>query len=73
MAIHSKLFWPNNSILISKTAKYQNLKKFVTEIFKVKIGLSTELMNDIFKSMEKPYFLRISSQFRPEYPDDKMT
>ena len=39
--------------------------KFVTEIFKVKIGLSAELTSDIFEVIEKPYSLPINSQFRP--------
>ena len=46
--------------------KYRNLKKFVIEVFKVKFDLSPELMNDIFKFVEKPYSLRINSQFRTE-------
>ena len=33
--------------LIPKSVKCRNKKIFVTEIFKVKIGLSAELMNDI--------------------------
>ena len=41
-------------------------------IFKVKIGLSPELMNDNFKFIKKPYFLRINSQFRPEDQNDKI-
>ena len=53
-------------------AEYCSLRKFVTEIFRVKIGLSPELMNDIFKFVEKPYSLRINSQFRPEDPNDKI-
>ena len=44
-AIHWKLFQPKSTILISKSAKHQNLLKFVTEIFKFKIGLSPELVN----------------------------
>ena len=35
--------------LKSKPAKYINLQKFVTEIFKVKIGLSPKLMKDIYR------------------------
>ena len=30
------------------------------------------LMNDIFNFIEKPYSLRINSQFRPDDPNDKM-
>ena len=43
---------------------HRNLQKLVTEIFKVKNGLSTELMNDIFEFIEKPYSLRTTSHFR---------
>ena len=39
---------------------------------KVKIGLSPELMNDIFEFIEKPYSLQINSQFRPDDPTDKI-
>lgn len=52
--------------------KYQNLQKFVIEIFEVKVGLSTELINNIFEFIEKPHFLRINSQFKPEDPNDKI-
>ena len=45
--IHSKIFWPQNTILILKSAKYQNLQKF--KIFKVKTDLSPELMSYIFE------------------------
>ena len=34
------------------------------EIFKVKSGLSSELMNDVFDFIEKPYSLCISGQGR---------
>ena len=43
---------------------HRNLQKLVTVIFKVKIGLSPELMNDVFEFMEKPYSLRTTSHFR---------
>ena len=43
---------------------HRNLQKLVTEIFKVKKGLSPELMNDVFEFMEKPYSLRTTSHFR---------
>ena len=36
----------------------RNLQKLVNEIFKVKNGLSPELMNDNFEFIEKPYSLR---------------
>ena len=48
------------------------MQKFETKIFKVKIGLSPELMNVIFKFIEKPYSLRINSQFSPEDSYDKI-
>ena len=44
-----KLFWPKSTSLKSKPAKYINLQKFVTEVFKVKIGLSPKLMKDIYR------------------------
>ena len=40
------------------------LQKLVTEIFKVKSGLSPKLMNDVFEFFEKPYSLQITSHFR---------
>ena len=43
---------------------HKNLQKLVTEIFKVKDGLSPELMNDVFEFIEKPYSLRTTSHFR---------
>ena len=42
---------------------HRNLQKLVTKIFKVKNGLSPELMN-IFEFIEKPYSLRATSHFR---------
>ena len=42
----------------------RKLQKFVTEIFKVKSGLSPELMNDVFEFIEKPYSLQTTSHFR---------
>ena len=36
--IESKLFWPKSTILKSKSAKYYDLKKIVSEIYKIKIG-----------------------------------
>ena len=64
--LHSKLYWPYSTTLISESAKYRNLKKYVIEIFKDKIGLLSDLISDIFDFIEKPYSLRINSQFRPE-------
>ena len=43
---------------------HRNLQKLVTEIFKVKNGLSAELMNDVFEFIEKPYSLQTTSHFR---------
>ena len=43
---------------------HRNLQKLVTEIFKVKNGLSPELMNDVFEFIEKPYSLQTTSHFR---------
>ena len=59
-------------MLISKCVKRRNINIFVTEIFKVKIGLSHELMNDIFEFIEKLSSLRINSQFWPEDPNEKI-
>ena len=49
------------------------MQKFVTEIFKVKIGWLQELMNDIFKFIENLYSPRINSQFKPEDPTSKFS
>ena len=43
---------------------HRNLQKLATEIFKVKNGLSPEIMNDVFEFIEKPYSLRTTSHFR---------
>ena len=40
----------------------QKLQKLVTEIFKVKNGLSAELMNDVLEFIKKPYSLRTTSR-----------
>ena len=42
----------------------RNLQKLLTEIFKVKNGLSPELMNCVFEVIKKPYSLRATSHFR---------
>ena len=55
-----ELLTEDNSLNI----RHKNLQKLVTEIFKVKNGLSPELMNDVFESMEKPYSPRTTSHFR---------
>ena len=47
-------------------------EKLETEIFKVKIELPTEIMNDILEFIEKPSSLRINSQFWPEDPNNKV-
>ena len=43
---------------------HRNLQKLDTEIFKVKNGLSPELINDVFEFIEKPHSLRTTSNFR---------
>ena len=43
---------------------HRNLQKLVTELFKVKNGLSPELMNHVFEFIEKPYSLRTTSHSR---------
>ena len=43
---------------------HRNLEKLVTEIFKVKNGLSPELMNNVSRFIEKPYSQRATSHFR---------
>ena len=43
---------------------HRNLQKLMTKIFKVKNGLSPELMNDVFEFIEKQYSLRTTSYFR---------
>ena len=57
---------------MSKSVLCQNLKIFATGIFKVKIGLSPELMNDFFEFIEKPSSPQINSQFWPEDPNEKI-
>ena len=44
----------------------------MTEIFKDKIGLSPEPMNDIFEFIRKTHLLGVNSQFKPEDPNDKI-
>ena len=55
-----ELLTEDNSLNI----RHKNLQKLVTEIFKVKNGLSPELMNDVFEFIEKPYSLQTTSHFR---------
>ena len=47
------------------------MQKFVNELklLKVKIGLSPELIRDIFEFMEQQSSLRMNSQFRPREPN----
>ena len=39
------------------TIHQENLKKLVNEIFKVKNGLTSEIIQGVFDVIEKPYFL----------------
>ena len=41
-----------------KICKISNSEKFLTEIFKIKIGLSPDLMSDTFEFNEKKYSLQ---------------
>ena len=52
------LFWPKSSNLISKSSKYWNLEilKFVTDIFKVKIGFSLSTWI-VFSNLSKTILL----------------
>ena len=59
-------------MLISKSVKCWNLKKFATAIFKFKIGLSSEFMNYIFKFITKSSSLQINLQFWPEDPNEEI-
>ena len=43
---------------------HRNLQNLVTEIFKVKNGLSLVLMNDVFEFIKKPYYTLATSHFR---------
>ena len=43
---------------------HRNLQKLMTEIFKVKGGLSPELVNDVFEFIKKPYSLWTTLHFR---------
>ena len=43
---------------------HRNLKKLVTEIFKVKHALSPEIMNNVFEFIKKSFSLRPNSHFR---------
>ena len=55
-----------------KICKISNSEKFLTEIFKIKIGLSPDLMSDTFEFNEKQYSLQINLQFMPEDPNKKI-
>ena len=54
--LNRKLF-TRNHFGLKVQIYYQNLQKFVTEIFKVKIDFSPEDMNNIFEFIKRPYFL----------------
>ena len=43
-----------------------NLQKLLAEIFKVKMKLAPEIMNEVFESIESPYPLRIESRFKSQ-------
>ena len=43
---------------------HRNLQKLMSEIFKVKNGLSPGLMNDVFEFIQKPYSLQTTSHYR---------
>ena len=49
----------DNSVLIH----HRNLQVLATEMFKVNINLSRDLMNDIFKKRTNPYTLRRNDTF----------
>ena len=40
---------------MSKSAKYRNVQKLVTEIFKVNIGLLPELISDALEFIKETY------------------
>ena len=42
----------------SLTIHHRNLQKLVTEMFKVKVGIALEIINDSFQNEHKPYNLR---------------
>ena len=72
-AIHSKLFWTKCVYNFNiKICKILTSVKFLTEILQIKIGLSPELMTEIFEFIEKPYPLEINLQFRSENPNNKI-
>ena len=55
-----KLSFQEWSLLIEDNClniHHKNLQKLVTELVKVKNGLSPELMNDVFKFIETPSYL----------------
>ena len=69
-SLETILTWKYNFNI--KICKLLKLQRFVTDILKVKTGLSSELMNGIFELIEKPYSLQINSQFKPDDPNDKI-
>ena len=42
----------------SRTVHQRNLQKLVIELFKVKIGVAPEIMNEVFQIKERPYNFR---------------
>ena len=54
-SLETILTWKYNFNI--KICKLLKLQRFVTDILKVKTGLSSELMNGIFELIEKPYSL----------------
>ena len=55
-----ELFIEDNSLNIH----HRNLQKVVTEIFKFKNSLSSELMNNVFEFTKKPHSRRTTSHFK---------
>ena len=55
MTLFSKNFWlKTNQLVFTKN----NIQLLGTDIFKSNTGVLPELMNDIFKFLERPYNLR---------------
>ena len=44
----------------------RNLQRLLNEIFKVKMKLAPEIMNEVFEIIESPYPLRIESRFKSQ-------
>ena len=43
---------------------HRNLQKLAIEIFKVKLGLAAEIMNNVFPINQSPYDLRNKTKFK---------